>query len=64
MKNVVGKVRILNDSLFCDHCGDESDGQQYHVGSMPVDFDSGNEGESAYLCETCYEELLGAMKND
>tara|TARA_R110000765_G_scaffold59386_1_gene115591 strand:+ start:628 stop:1008 length:381 start_codon:yes stop_codon:yes gene_type:complete len=40
---------------YCDHCA-ESEPTRF-VGEMPVDFNSGNEGESASLCENCYAFL-------
>jgi hypothetical protein len=39
----------------CDHCADSEPTR--FVGKMPVDFNSGNEGESASLCENCYAFL-------
>jgi hypothetical protein len=36
----------------CDHCADPE--PTHFVGEMPVDFDSGNAGESASLCENCF----------
>lgn len=49
---------ILKSDEFCDECGDRiKDGESYPVESMPKDFHSGKKGESATLCEHCYDEL-------
>ena len=37
---------------YCDHCADSE--PTHFVGDMPVDFESGNVGESASLCEKCF----------
>ena len=44
------------DTLFCDNCGEIN--PNYHIGKMPVNFESGNSGESASLCEDCFKLLI------
>ena len=56
---------ILKSDEFCDECGDRiKDGESYPVESMPKDFHSGKKGESATLCENCYDELDMSRKGD
>ena len=45
-------------TVYCDHCGEPEGKQPFDaVTHMPVDFDSGNAGESAVLCPSCHKEL-------
>jgi hypothetical protein len=53
------------ESVWCDNCGDDLGeeglmGDIHVVQSMPVDFDSGEAGESATLCYECYDDLVVA----
>ena len=50
---------ILKTEEFCDECGDRIEcGESHPVVSMPKDFHSGKKGESATLCESCYEKFM------
>ena len=42
--------------MYCDHCAEPT--PDHFVATMPVDFDSGNAGESASLCEDCFISLI------
>jgi|APSaa5957512576_1039674.scaffolds.fasta_scaffold11229_4 hypothetical protein len=49
--------RLLK-TVYCDHCGEPEGEQPFDaVTNMPVDFDSGNAGESASLCPSCKWKL-------
>ena len=45
------------DVVFCDNCAEplESESEQYSWSESPMDFDSGNKGESAIFCNDCNE---------
>ena len=53
------------ESVWCDNCGDDLGEEDAQLGDvhviqfMPVDFDSGEAGESATICGKCYEDLVG-----
>ena len=51
---------VAKESIYCDHCAERitAADDRHDVGKMPVDFDSGNAGESAVLCPPCYGELV------
>ena len=50
-------------SIYCDHCGEGEVVSDVFdcITDMPVDFDSGNAGESAVLCPACMDALLPSM---
>ena len=43
---------------YCDNCADplEWEHEQYFYAESPIDFDSGNKGESAVFCIECHQE--------
>jgi hypothetical protein len=46
------------DVVFCDNCADPLEKhEQYSWSESPMDFDSGNKGESAVFCNACNEEV-------
>ena len=46
---------------YCDNCGELN--PDHFVAKMPEDFDSGNAGESASLCEDCFISLIKNKEN-
>jgi len=50
----------LKEPVFCDHCGEtiHMEHELVSIGEMPVEFDSGNAGESASLCVPCHNLLI------
>ena len=49
----------ISKQEYCDNCGESK--PTHFVSAMPTDFDSGNIGESASLCEDCFV-LLTTME--
>jgi len=47
------------DVIYCDNCAVtlESEHEQYWWSESPIDFDSGNKGESAVFCNDCNKEV-------
>ena len=43
------------DIVYCDNCAIplKSENEQYPWSESPIDFDSGNKGESAIFCNSC-----------
>jgi len=48
---------------YCDNCADplEWEHEQYFYAESPIDFDSGNKGESAVFCIECHQEAQKEM---
>jgi hypothetical protein len=47
---------------YCDNCAEQN--PDYFINSMPVEFESGNVGESASLCQACFISLTKAKLKD
>ena len=50
---------MSKDVVYCDNCAVplESEHEQYWWSESPIDFDSGNKGESAVFCNDCNKEV-------
>lgn len=49
----------MNESAYCDNCGEDVIGQEYCIiENLPVAIESANVGESATLCEPCYNAVV------
>ena len=51
---------MSKDVVYCDNCAIplESKHEKYWWSESPIDFDSGNKGESAVFCSECNEEVV------
>ena len=49
---------MSKDVVYCDNCAVplESEHEQYWWSESPIDFDSGNKGESVVFCSECNKE--------
>ena len=50
---------MSKDVIYCDNCAVplESEQEQNVWSESPIDFESGNKGESAVFCNACNEEV-------
>ena len=65
--SIVSKETIKEmskDVVYCDNCAVplESEHEQYVWSESPIDFDSGNKGESAVFCSECNEVAKKDLK--
>jgi hypothetical protein len=56
---MIGESLMSKDIIYCDNCAVplESEHEQNVWSESPIDFDSGNKGESAVFCNDCNEEV-------
>lgn len=52
----------MSDPVYCDHCGEELKLLYVSVTELPFAVASANEGESAILCPTCWNEGKGPAR--
>ncbi len=48
---------MSRDIVYCDNCAVPLEHEQNVWSESPIDFDSGNKGESAVFCNDCNEEM-------